>query len=56
MNTFSYPGAERFVEWLYRFENFIFGYTKLNARRPCYLCEIHLKLGGMFIYNFSSNL
>ncbi|HNG98773.1 MAG TPA: 1-acyl-sn-glycerol-3-phosphate acyltransferase, partial [Leptospiraceae bacterium] len=29
----AYPTAERFIEWLYRFENLIFGVTKPRARR-----------------------
>ncbi|MCB1191489.1 MAG: 1-acyl-sn-glycerol-3-phosphate acyltransferase [Leptospiraceae bacterium] len=29
----SYPSAERFMEWIYRFENVLFGETKLRPRR-----------------------
>jgi 1-acyl-sn-glycerol-3-phosphate acyltransferase len=29
----EYPSAERFMEWIYRFENLIFGFTKPRARR-----------------------
>jgi hypothetical protein len=29
----SYPSAERFMEWIYRFENLIFGTTNPRARR-----------------------
>ncbi len=29
----AYPSAERFMEWLYRFENLLFGATKPRARR-----------------------
>ncbi|TGL57170.1 1-acyl-sn-glycerol-3-phosphate acyltransferase [Leptospira ognonensis] len=32
-SLFAYPSAERFIEWIYRFENLIFGKTNPRPRR-----------------------